>query len=55
MTSHIIDIDDIVAEKIDWKIRVRIVNLWKIPDFNKPKEASSIELLLLDENVWSCI
>jgi hypothetical protein len=45
MASHITDIDDIVAGKIDWKIRVRIVNLWKIHDFNKPKEASSIELL----------
>lgn len=55
MASHITAIDDIVAGKIDWKIRVRIVNLWKIPDFNKPKEASSIELLLLDEKVWSCI
>jgi len=55
MASHIIVIDDIVAGKIDWKIRVRIVNLWKIPDFNRPKESSSIELLLLDENVWSCI
>jgi len=55
MTSHITAIDDIVAGKIDCKIRVRIVNLWKIPDFNKPTEASSIELLLLDEKVWSCI
>jgi len=41
MTSHITAIDDIVVRKIDWKIRVRIVNLWKIPDFNKPKEAFS--------------
>jgi len=41
MASYIIVIDDIVAGKIDWKIRVRIVNLWKIPDFNKLKEASS--------------
>jgi len=37
MVSHITVIDDIVAGKIDWKIRVRIVNLWKILDFNKPK------------------
>jgi len=27
MASHITAIDDIVAGKIDWKIRVRIVNL----------------------------
>jgi len=51
MDSHIIVIDDIVAGKIDWKIHVRIVYLWKILEFNKPKQAFGVELLLLDEKI----
>lgn len=41
----------IVAEKINIKLRVRVIHLRTIPEFNKPNEDNSIHVMLLDDKV----
>ncbi|XP_021734893.1 replication protein A 70 kDa DNA-binding subunit B-like [Chenopodium quinoa] len=35
--------------KENWKIKVRIVRVWYVPDYNKPEKIGSIEFVLVDE------
>ncbi|XP_057456013.1 uncharacterized protein LOC130747178 [Lotus japonicus] len=39
----------IVAGKIEWKIKVRVLHLWETKDYKKPQITNSIDLLLIDE------
>lgn len=41
---------DINPVKETWKIKVRIIKLWKIPSFHNSEETNSIEMILMDEN-----
>lgn len=41
----------IVAGKIKLKLKVRVVHMWTVPDFNIPNEESFLHMLLLDERV----
>jgi len=51
MAPRISFLADIRPGKIDFKIRVRVIRLWRVADRNNPKLIRSIELLLLDEKV----
>ncbi|GJT39349.1 nucleic acid-binding, OB-fold, replication protein A, OB domain protein [Tanacetum coccineum] len=33
----------------DWKIKVRVIRLWKLPDFKNPLVTYSLEMVLMDE------
>jgi hypothetical protein len=44
-------ISEICAGKIDFHIRVRVINLWSTPDRNNPTEEGAIHMILLDETV----
>ena len=44
-------LSDIRAGKIDWKIRVRVIHMWKNVDRNNRQFTKSIEMILLDEKV----
>ncbi|KAJ1393722.1 Nucleic acid-binding, OB-fold [Sesbania bispinosa] len=35
--------------RVDWKIRVRIIRLWRLPEFKNPLQTSALEMLLVDE------
>jgi len=42
----------IVAGRINLKLKVRVINLWTIPDYNRSTEDASIHMLLIDEHVY---
>lgn len=44
-------IDDIVAGRIDWKMIVRVMDLWEVTDFNNPQITNSVEMILIDQKV----
>jgi len=37
--------------RINIRLHVRVIHIWTIPEFNRPREDGSIHLLLLDEKV----
>lgn len=41
----------IVAGKINIKLRVRVIHVWTVSEFNNPNEDNSIHMLLLDDKV----
>ncbi|WJX79461.1 hypothetical protein P8452_62577 [Trifolium repens] len=43
------DVVDILPGKEDFRIRVRVVHLWKVPAFLNPSESSSLEMVLVVE------
>jgi hypothetical protein len=45
------DVVDILPGKEDFRIRVRVVHLWKVPAFLNPSESSSLEMVLVVEKV----
>ncbi|KAL2907168.1 Replication protein A 70 kDa DNA-binding subunit, partial [Bienertia sinuspersici] len=49
MASKINFISEITPKRETWKIKVRIIRLWKTPGFEKPSEEYSIEMVLMDE------
>jgi hypothetical protein len=44
-------ISDIVAGRLSWKIKVRVLHLWQTKDFKNKQIFNNIELLLVDEDV----
>jgi len=34
-----------------WRLRVRVLRLWKVPSFKNPEQAISLEPVLVDEKV----
>lgn len=51
MAPTITSVKDIMAGKIEWRLIVRVIRLWRVPDFKNPEQDNSIEMLLLDEKV----
>lgn len=51
MAPIITPVSAIVAGRINIRLRVRVVHVWTIPEFNRPQEDSAMHLLLLDEKV----
>ncbi|XP_019227248.1 PREDICTED: uncharacterized protein LOC109208572 [Nicotiana attenuata] len=49
MATHIDFIKDITISKMQWKLKVRVVRLWEVPDRFNPGTIFSIELVLQDE------
>ena len=48
---HMDDLASILPSKENFRIRVRIVRIWKVHAFLNPSESSSIEMVLVDEKV----
>ena len=44
---------DLTPSKDKWTIKVRVIRLWKQPNFLQPELGDNVELVLLDENVLS--
>lgn len=38
-----------------WRFRVRIVRLWRVPNFKQPDQPDFIDMVLMDEKVLSTI
>jgi len=51
MAPIITPVSRIVAGRINIRLRVHMVHIWTIPDYNNPQEDSYIHMLLIDENV----
>lgn len=51
MTRGFTLIDVIVGGGIDFKIQVRVNQLWRQLDFTNPLKINSIEMILIDEKV----
>jgi hypothetical protein len=51
MAPLITPVAAIVAGKINIKLRVRVVHVWTVSEFNNPNEDNSIHMLLLDDKV----
>jgi hypothetical protein len=51
MAPLITHVAAIVAGKINIKLRVRVVHVWTVSEFNNPNEDNSIHMLLLDDKV----
>nr|XP_009770374.1 PREDICTED: uncharacterized protein LOC104221090 [Nicotiana sylvestris] len=49
MATHIDFIKDVIISKMQWKLKVRVVRLWKVPDCFSLDTTFSIELALQDE------
>jgi hypothetical protein len=44
-------ISEITGGKIDFELRVRVINLWSTPDRNNPGEEGAIHMIFLDERL----
>lgn len=53
MATTITPINELSPSKDEWTIKVRVIRLWKPPNFYKPTLGDNIELVLLDENVFT--
>lgn len=51
MASRVNFISEIVPGKINWKLEVRIIRLWTLPEKKNPLNTNSLEMILLDEKV----
>ncbi|KAH1215660.1 hypothetical protein HKD37_13G036736 [Glycine soja] len=49
MASRFTSISNIVASRIHWKLKCRIMRLWVVTNFNNPSTETSLEMLLVDE------
>ncbi|XP_019251019.1 PREDICTED: uncharacterized protein LOC109229933 [Nicotiana attenuata] len=49
MATHIDFINDITISKMQWKLKVRVVRLWRVPDRYNSDTTFTIELVLQDE------
>ena len=44
-------LDDVTPAKETWRIKARIIRLWKVPVYNCNDQTNSIEVVLQDEKV----
>ncbi|MCH91160.1 replication protein A 70 kDa dna-binding subunit, partial [Trifolium medium] len=51
MASIITPVSAIVGGKINFKLKVRLIHVWTIPEFNNPAENQCLHMLMLDEQV----
>jgi hypothetical protein len=42
---------NLLLGKVNMRIKVRVIHLWKVPAFLKPSEYSSLEFVWVDEKV----
>lgn len=40
-----------LATTIEWRLRVRVIKLWKLPEHNRPQQIKSIKMILLDKKI----
>ncbi|XP_045793676.1 uncharacterized protein LOC123888628 isoform X1 [Trifolium pratense] len=44
-------ISEIIGRKIDFQLRVRVINLWSTPDRANPREEGALHMIFLDKDV----
>lgn len=44
-------LDEIVAGKINWRLKVRVINVWTMPNRNFQHEINTLEMILIDSKV----
>ncbi|KAL2905027.1 Replication protein A 70 kDa DNA-binding subunit [Bienertia sinuspersici] len=49
MAQSINMINDLTPINENWRIKIRIIRLWEVPNYNNPNVVDSIELVLVDE------
>ncbi|GJX76228.1 nucleic acid-binding, OB-fold, replication protein A, OB domain protein [Tanacetum coccineum] len=49
MDSNLTNLSQLTPFRDDWKIKVRVIRLWKLPDFKNPLVTYSLEMVLMDE------
>ncbi|GJR46244.1 nucleic acid-binding, OB-fold, replication protein A, OB domain protein [Tanacetum coccineum] len=49
MDSNLTKLSELTPFRDDWKIKVRVIRLWKLPDFKNPLVTYSLEMVLMDE------
>jgi len=50
--DHVFDsVGDVKIGRDSWRLRVRVLRLWRVPSFKNPEQAISLEMVLVDEKV----
>lgn len=52
MASHFDSISNVCFNRESIRLKVRVVRLWSVPMFNNAAQTSSLEMILVDEQVW---
>jgi len=50
-SDKITQISEIVTGRIDFNLKVRVMNMWTTPDRSRPTEQGNIHMILVDEKV----
>ena len=51
MARNVNYVTDINPNKKEWRIKVRVIRLWTMPNYINPDETNSIEMVLMVERV----
>lgn len=51
MDTNVNSIEEIVAGRINWKLKVQVINVWTVTNRNSPNETNTLEMILLDAKV----
>jgi hypothetical protein len=55
MSNNAFDMLGLVSPgKESWRFKVRVLRLWSVASFMKPDQVNSIEMVLIDEKVYTC-
>lgn len=49
--TKISDINNVISD--DFLIKVRVIRLWKMPGYTNKSQTNSIEVILMDKEVYS--
>jgi len=52
MAPIITPVSAILAGKVHIRLRVRVIHMWTVPDYNNPQEDGVLHMLLMDEKVF---
>ncbi|GJT60587.1 nucleic acid-binding, OB-fold, replication protein A, OB domain protein [Tanacetum coccineum] len=51
MDTKLTKVSELTPFRDDWKVKVRVIRLWKLPDFSNPLVTYSLDMVLMDEEV----
>ncbi|GJY45353.1 ATP-dependent DNA helicase PIF1-like protein [Tanacetum coccineum] len=49
MDTKLTKVSELTPFRDDWKVKVRVIRLWKLPDFSNPLVTYSLDMVLMDE------
>jgi len=53
MEKSIDSLADVMPGRETWRIKVCVLRIWEVPAFLKPDEINSLEMVLIDQKVFS--